>query len=55
MRSFAFGIFKTSHLKGKAALTFDDGPDAKYTPELLDLLKKYNVKATFFFCCRRAC
>lgn len=29
-------------------LTFDDGPDEKYTSHLLDLLKKYNVKATFF-------
>lgn len=28
-------------------LTFDDGPSA-HTPELLDVLKKYNVKATFF-------
>ena len=28
-------------------LTFDDGP-GPYTEELLDLLKKYNVKATFF-------
>ena len=28
-------------------LTFDDGP-GKYTPELLEILKKYNVKATFF-------
>lgn len=28
-------------------LTFDDGPSA-YTNELLDILKKYNVKATFF-------
>ncbi len=28
-------------------LTFDDGP-SKYTSELLDVLKKYNVKATFF-------
>ena len=28
-------------------LTFDDGP-SKYTEELLDVLKKYNVKATFF-------
>lgn len=28
-------------------LTFDDGP-AKNTPKLLDVLKKYNVKATFF-------
>ncbi|MBW5445704.1 polysaccharide deacetylase family protein [Cohnella sp. CFH 77786] len=30
------------------ALTFDDGPDGKYTPQVLDILKKYNVKATFF-------
>ena len=28
-------------------LTFDDGPSG-YTNELLDILKKYNVKATFF-------
>ena len=28
-------------------LTFDDGP-SNYTNELLDILKKYNVKATFF-------
>ncbi len=28
-------------------LTFDDGP-GPYTEELLDLLKKYNVRATFF-------
>lgn len=30
------------------ALTFDDGPDKDYTPQVLDILKKYNVKATFF-------
>ena len=29
------------------AITFDDGP-GKYTGELLDALKKYNAKATFF-------
>lgn len=28
-------------------LTFDDGP-SPYTPEILDILDKYNVKATFF-------
>jgi peptidoglycan/xylan/chitin deacetylase (PgdA/CDA1 family) len=28
-------------------LTFDDGP-SKYTPQMLDLLKGYNAKATFF-------
>jgi peptidoglycan/xylan/chitin deacetylase (PgdA/CDA1 family) len=29
------------------ALTFDDGPDPVYTPQILDLLKKYHVHATF--------
>lgn len=29
-------------------LTFDDGPDPKFTPKVLDILKKNNVKATFF-------
>ena len=30
------------------ALTFDDGPNSKNTPKVLDILKAYNVKATFF-------
>lgn len=29
-------------------LTFDDGPSANTTPKILDILKKQNVKATFF-------
>jgi peptidoglycan/xylan/chitin deacetylase (PgdA/CDA1 family) len=29
------------------ALTFDDGPDPVQTPAMLDLLKRYGVKATF--------
>jgi peptidoglycan/xylan/chitin deacetylase (PgdA/CDA1 family) len=32
---------------GKVALTFDDGPDA-YTGPILELLRAYGVKATFF-------
>lgn len=32
----------------KVALTFDDGPHSKNTKEILDLLDKYNAKATFF-------
>lgn len=34
--------------KGTVALTFDDGPTVKYTPEILAILKKYKIKATFF-------
>ena len=30
------------------ALTFDDGPKAEVTPRVLDILDKYNAKATFF-------
>ena len=30
------------------ALTFDDGPDPLYTPRLLEILKRYEAKATFF-------
>lgn len=30
------------------AITFDDGPNPKFTPIVLDLLEKYNAKATFF-------
>lgn len=29
-------------------LTFDDGPSKTVTPHILDVLKKYNIKATFF-------
>ena len=32
----------------KVALTFDDGPDAHYTPLILDVLSKQGVPATFF-------
>jgi peptidoglycan/xylan/chitin deacetylase (PgdA/CDA1 family) len=30
------------------AMTFDDGPDAKLTPRLLDILKERHIHATFF-------
>ena len=30
------------------ALTFDDGPDPKHTPALLEILGRYDAKATFF-------
>ncbi|MEI3146633.1 MAG: polysaccharide deacetylase family protein [Merdibacter sp.] len=34
--------------KPMVAITFDDGPNPATTPELLDLLKEYNVRCTFF-------
>ena len=33
---------------GKVALTFDDGPHPRYTHEILEILGKYGVTATFF-------
>lgn len=47
IRNFKLGIIKNTNAAG-IALTFDDGPNPKYTPQLLDLLKKYGVKASFF-------
>jgi len=32
----------------RVALTFDDGPDARWTPMILDTLRSRGVKATFF-------
>lgn len=45
-----FAQYLTKSLRGtkKVVLTFDDGPDIKNTPRLLDTLKRYDVKATFF-------
>jgi len=32
----------------KIALTFDDGPDNTVTPAILDVLKRYQIRAAFF-------
>jgi cellulose synthase/poly-beta-1,6-N-acetylglucosamine synthase-like glycosyltransferase/peptidoglycan/xylan/chitin deacetylase (PgdA/CDA1 family)/spore germination protein YaaH len=32
---------------GEVALSFDDGPDPKWTPKILDILKQKNATATF--------
>jgi peptidoglycan-N-acetylglucosamine deacetylase len=46
-----------AHYQGKtpkklAALTFDDGPHPPFTNEVLDILRRENVCATFFLCGR---
>lgn len=40
----ALSLYKT----GSFTLTFDDGPHETRTPRVLDILKAYDVKATFF-------
>jgi len=42
------GVPAAKGAKKRVALTFDDGPDAKVTPQILTTLKKYDAKATFF-------
>jgi peptidoglycan/xylan/chitin deacetylase (PgdA/CDA1 family) len=37
-----------SNLQKIVVLTFDDGPSARYTPQILDILKQNGVHATFF-------
>ncbi|MEK4027089.1 polysaccharide deacetylase family protein [Pseudobacillus sp. FSL P4-0506] len=48
IRVFEIGIHKRGTGENMVALTFDDGPDPRYTPLLLDLLEKHHAKATFF-------
>ena len=48
-----FAQFPTLYHQGagrehQVALTFDDGPDPRWTPKILDILKAANVKAAFF-------
>ena len=48
MRSGMFGRVREHVAPGTIALTYDDGPDGKTTPRLLDLLAEHGAKATFF-------
>lgn len=41
-------LCKGKTTKKVVTLTFDDGPDKEMTPRVLDILKEYNIKATFF-------
>ncbi|WP_293883179.1 glycosyltransferase [Sphingomonas sp.] len=43
-----FVVRRSGYLPGKVALTFDDGPDPVWTPQILDILEAKRVPATFF-------
>ena len=47
-KAYNKGIAAAKGQAKRVALTFDDGPDAKVTPQILAVLKKYEAKATFF-------
>ncbi|WP_240647411.1 polysaccharide deacetylase family protein [Paenibacillus nanensis] len=49
-------VFMTNGSRDRkiVALTFDDAPDPRFTPAILDVLAKYNICATFFIVGERA-
>ncbi|MGA2418507.1 MAG: glycosyltransferase, partial [Candidatus Acidiferrum sp.] len=44
----SYNIDQIGAAKKKLAITFDDGPDPRWTPKILDILKRENVPAAFF-------
>ena len=49
LRVTADGTLQSSGMPlGAVALTFDDGPDPRWTPRVLDVLRRYHAHATFF-------
>jgi cellulose synthase/poly-beta-1,6-N-acetylglucosamine synthase-like glycosyltransferase/peptidoglycan/xylan/chitin deacetylase (PgdA/CDA1 family)/spore germination protein YaaH len=43
-----YTVTQYGYKPNQVALSFDDGPDPEWTPKVLDVLKKYNVKGNFF-------
>lgn len=41
-------VWRLARPTSAVALTFDDGPHPEYTPQVLDMLARHQVKATFF-------
>jgi peptidoglycan/xylan/chitin deacetylase (PgdA/CDA1 family) len=54
LRMFADALVRGPAGAVGVALTFDDGPDPAYTPEVLDALDRHRAKATFFVIGRKA-
>ena len=48
VRFFGNFICRGNKTKKQIALTFDDGPDPRSTPQLLDLLREQKIPAAFF-------
>src|SRR5436190_24100541 len=50
----ANGVFRVQTGKRLVALTFDDGPDPRWTPRVVQLLRQHHDGATFFLVGRNA-
>src|SRR6266536_1707427 len=48
LRLFGPFVCRVPQSKKRVALTFDDGPDERSTPSLLELLREQGVKVAFF-------
>ena len=44
----SYDIDEIGGIKGKLVLSFDDGPDRRWTPKILDILKEKHAPAVFF-------
>jgi peptidoglycan/xylan/chitin deacetylase (PgdA/CDA1 family) len=51
---FARAVHRGLSGRAELALTFDDGPDPRWTPAILDLLEEHGHRATFFLIGERA-
>jgi len=47
-RFCGLGVISRLPLKDRVVITFDDGPDPRYTPRVLDILRRSGSKACFF-------
>jgi peptidoglycan/xylan/chitin deacetylase (PgdA/CDA1 family) len=54
LRADPHAVFRVRTRRPLVALTFDDGPDPRWTPAVLDLLAGRGIRATFFLVGRRA-
>lgn len=45
---FARPLNRVERTDNRLAITFDDGPDKEFTPQILDLLASFGQRATFF-------
>lgn len=53
-RLFPGIVWRVETRQPLAALSFDDGPDPRYTPSVLDALARHGARATFFLIGERA-